>query len=212
MGLAAWTAAFQSAREAVAMRPDEFLRNQFRLYRLWILERTLDGVRTTVHVEPPDGIQVRFLDRHERRDWICDRASDSDWPQFRAALQHDHDLIVASAGDETVGWAWIGYERVFLPPLGREIRLAAGTAYLYEAYVREGARGRGIGRTLVGARCLHAAECGYERLLTHVVDGNAPSLRALEAHGFETRGRTHFLKALSLKVWTRAPFPVRSTA
>jgi ribosomal protein S18 acetylase RimI-like enzyme len=194
------------------MRPGEFLRNQFRLYRLWILERELDDVATTVRVQPPERIQMRFLDRHERRDWICDHAPDKDWPQFRAALKHEHDLLVASEGDSTVGWAWIGYERVFLPPLGREIRLADGTAYLYEAYVRPAARGRGIGRMLVGARCLRATEHGCERSLTHVVDGNLASLRALQAHGFETRGRTLFVKALGLTMWTQAPLPERSLA
>jgi len=127
-------------------------------------------------------------------------------------LQHEHDLVVASQGAATLGWAWIGYERVFLPPLDREIWLAEGTAYLYEAYVRENARGQGVGRAMVGARCHQAAARGCDRLLTHVVDGNTPSLRALQAHGFERRGRTHFLKALRLKVWTSAPLPQRSLA
>ncbi len=194
------------------MQPGEFLRKQFRVYRLWILERSLDDVPTTVELRPPDGVRVRFLDRHARRDWICDHASDHDWPQFRAALQHEHDLVVASHGKTTLGWAWIGYERVYLPPLGREIRLAEDTAYLYEAYVRSHARGRGIGRALVAARCLRAAERRHLRLLTHVVDGNEPSLRALQRHGFEVRGRTHFLKALRLAMWTSAPLPERSLA
>lgn len=194
------------------MRPGEFLRNQFRFYRLWILERTLHDVPGWARVQPPEKIRVRFLDRHERRDWICDHAPDSDWPQFRAALRHQHDLLVASEGDSIVGWAWIGYERVFLPPLGREIRLADGTAYLYDAYVRPAARGRGIGSVLVGARCMKAVERGCDRSLTHVVDGNLPSLRALQAHGFETRGRTLFVKALGLGMWTQAPLPERALA
>lgn len=194
------------------MRPGEFLRNQFRYYRLCILERTLDGVPTASGSRSPSDVQVRFLDRHARRDWICDHASDHDWPQYRTALQHDHDLVVATHGKETLGWAWIGYERVFLPPLGREIRLADGTAYLYEAYVRTRARGRGIGRTLVGTRCLRAAERGSERLLTHVVEGNTASLRALRAHGFELRGRTRFFKALRLTMWTSTPLPAPSAA
>jgi hypothetical protein len=48
--------------------------------------------------------------------------------------------------------------------------------------------------------------------LTHVVEGNTPSLRALQVHGFEITGRTHFLKALALRVWTRSPLPAASAA
>lgn len=188
------------------MGPGEFLRNQFRIYRLWILERELaaaDASATNVIA----GLDLRFLDRHARRDWICQRASNRDWPQFRAALQHDHELCLAFQDGVEVGWAWIGRDSVFLPPLGREIHLPTGTAYLYEAFVRPNARGQGIGRALVGARCRQAARLGYARLLTHVLEGNQASLRALEAHGFTATGRTHFVRALSLRVWTRSPLP-----
>jgi GNAT superfamily N-acetyltransferase len=190
------------------MGPGEFWRNQFRIYRLWILERDLAPGDATASSAGMAGLELRFLDRHARRDWICQRASNSDWPQYRAALQHDHELCVALQDGAEVGWAWIGVERVFLPPLGREIHLPAGTAYLYEAYVRPGARGRGIGRALVGARCQQAARLGFARLLTHVLDGNDASLRALQAHGFRFSGRTRFLRALALRLWMRPPLPV----
>ena len=194
------------------MGPGDFLRTHFRLYRLWILERGAEH-GADAPPEAPAGIEIRFLDRHARRDWICQHAgNEMDWPQFRTALLHDHDLVVAIAEGQPVGWAWVGYERVYLPPLGREIRLPDGTAYLYEAYVRPAARGRGIGSALVGARCARAAGLGYAHLLTHVLDGNQPSLRALRRHGFRTRGRTHFLRVLLLRLWTRSPLPVAEAA
>ncbi|MFQ5599908.1 MAG: GNAT family N-acetyltransferase [Candidatus Krumholzibacteriia bacterium] len=190
------------------MRPSDFLRDQFQLYRLWILERTARRVRDPEASGRTADMQVQFLDRHARRDWVCKHASDADWPQFRTALQHGHDLVVASRQGRALGWAWIGYERVFLPPLGREIRLPEGTAYLYESYVRPSERGRGVGKRLVAARCRHADGLGLERLLTHVVAGNQASLRALQSHDFRIVGRTHFLRALVLRIWTRAPLPV----
>lgn len=194
------------------MGPGDFLRTHFRVYRLWILERAL-GPGPVPEPNAPAGVEIRFLDRHARRDWICQHAgNEADWPQFRTALLHDHDLVVAMQGGQPVGWAWLGYGRVFLPPLGREICLPEGTAYLYEAYVRPLMRGRGIGTALVGARCAQAARLGHARLLTHVLAGNAPSLRALEHHGFVNSGRTHFLRALLLRVWMRSPLPVSRAA
>jgi GNAT superfamily N-acetyltransferase len=193
--------------EGDAMGPGEFLRSQFQLYRLCILERWLREAGAEMEAPPPPRTELRFLGRHARRDWVCNHATDADWPQFRTALQHDHDVVVARMGERDVGWAWIGYEKVFLAPLGRAILLPPGTGYLYEAYVRPDARGLGIGRALVAARCQQARRRRCERLLTHVVEGNVASLRALGAHGFAVVGRTHFLKALLLRVWTRAPLP-----
>jgi ribosomal protein S18 acetylase RimI-like enzyme len=189
------------------MRPSEFLRDQFRIFRLWILERTPAAGAAQRGASSPPGVGVRCLDRHARRDWACENASERDWAQFKTALRHDHDLFLAEESGRVIGWAWIGYECVYLPPLGREIRLPQHTAYLYEAYVRPEARGRGIGQALVAARCQQAEQRGARRLLTHVVDGNVASKRALEAHGFRVVGRTHFLRALAVRVWTRDPLP-----
>jgi ribosomal protein S18 acetylase RimI-like enzyme len=186
------------------MRSQRFLRDQFHAYRMLILER---AARRSDPGGAPVDVEFAFLDRHARRDWACQRADEGDWPQFRVALEHEHELVLARRDGQTLGWAWLGYERVYLPPLGREIRLAPGVGYLYDAYVRPGERGRGIGRGLVGARCALADRRGLERLLSHVLVGNQPSVRALETHGFDVVGRTVFLRALALKMWTREPLP-----
>ena len=193
------------------MRTQRFLRDQFHAFRLWILERP--RARGPVAPVPvPEGVEFLFLDRHARRDWVTQRADDADWEQYRIALEYEHDLVLARRGGKTIGWAWIGYERVYLPPLGREIRLDAGTGYLYDAYVRPAERGRGIGRCLVSLRCEHADARGIERLLSHVLTGNEPSLRALRTQGFDAVGRTVFLRALAIRVWTRGPLPAPHAA
>jgi ribosomal protein S18 acetylase RimI-like enzyme len=190
------------------MLTHRFLRDQFRAFRMWILECPLGGSGTGFHAPAdPASVEFTFLDRHARRDWMCQQSGTGDWPQYRVALAHAHDLVVAKSGSETLGWAWIGYEQVHLAPLGRAIQLDAGAAYLYDAYVRPGFRGRGIGRGLVRARCEHANGRGIERLLTHVLVGNEPSLRALRSAGFRTLGRTVFVRALTLRMWTRQPVP-----
>jgi ribosomal protein S18 acetylase RimI-like enzyme len=153
------------------------------------------------------GVDYVFLDRHARRDWVVQRGNDADWAQFRVALEHGHDVVLARRGDEVVGWAWMGYERVHLAPLGHQIRLPDGAAYLYDVYVRPAERGRGIGAGLVSARCARADWRGIERLLSHVLVGNEPSLRALQANRFEIVGRAVFVRALLLRTWIGRPLP-----
>jgi len=187
-----------------------FWRERVHWYRLWIFER-----RSTPVADPlpaPSDVSLRRLDRHQRRDWVTQRTADRDWPQYRVALENDHELILAERGGEVLGWAWIGYGRVFLAPLGRAIRLSDGTGYLYDAYVRPAERGRGIGRALVAARVARAEARGTVRLLSHVRIGNAVSRRALEHEGFSIIGETVFMRALALCLWTREPLPAPRAA
>ena len=186
------------------MQPSDFLRSQFGLYRLWVLQCAQDHhARTTVS----NDVELRFLDRHERRDWIFQRTSDADWDQYRTAIANDHDLVLAMREGETLGWAWLGYDKVHLAPLGREILLPENAVYLYDAWVRPGERGSGIGTALVAARCTRAAERQATTLLTHVVEGNQASRSALESNGFSVVGRTGFLRAAMIRLWMGAPFP-----
>jgi ribosomal protein S18 acetylase RimI-like enzyme len=204
------------------MRGRRFWRDRFRVYRMWILERRAPSVPGSPVVAPadlgseppprrdgPEATAAEFvlLDRHARREWAVHHGDEADWRQFQVAIEHDHDLVLARRGDVVVGWAWLGYERVYLAPLGSEIRLAEGCAYLYDAYVKPEERGRGLGHGLVAARCRRADERGIGRLLSHVLVGNEASLRTLRSHGFATIGRTAFLRALALRMWTRQPVP-----
>jgi len=193
------------------MQPRRFWRDQFHAYRMWILERR----RPAAALQPESAAldcQFVFLDRHARRDWMVQRGDGADWAQYRVAIEHEHDLVLARRGEEVLGWAWLGYERVYLPPIGREIRLAEGTGYLYDAYVRPAERRRGIGRGLVAARCAHADARGIDRLVSHVLVGNEASLKALRTHDFEVIGRTLFVRALALRLWSRKPLPAPRAA
>jgi len=193
------------------MLTQRFLRDQFHAYRLWILERSRPADAAAAWA-PPSGLDLVVLDRHARRDWVAQRSDDADWTQYRTALENEHDLVLAQRAGVTVGWAWIGYGRVYLPPLGRELRLAHGSGYLYDAYVKPAERRTGIGKALVGARCALADERGVERLVSHVLVNNVASLHALHAHGFTDAGRTVFLRALALRVWVREPLPAPHAA
>jgi ribosomal protein S18 acetylase RimI-like enzyme len=211
----------------MGMRSRRLWGDRFRAYRMWILERRpaaapsgappsssperdRDALHSPAAADAPDApVHFVLLDRHARRDWVVHRGDETDWRQFRVALEHDHDIVVARRGDQALGWAWLGYERIYLAPLGSELRLSDGTGYLYDAYVRPAERGRGIGHGLVAARCRRADALGLDRLLSHVLVGNAASLRTLQSHGFATVGRTVFLRAPGLRMWTREPVPAR---
>jgi GNAT superfamily N-acetyltransferase len=203
MSLAAWTIGRHQEWEC-RVQPQDFLRRQFRLYRLWVLQAQVESSAEPAPL--PEGVELRFLDRHERRDWICHRTSDADWDQYRTAITNEHDLVIASRQGHTLGWAWLGYDHVHLAPLEREIVLPKGSVYLYDCWVRPEERGRGLGKALVAARRQRAQERAARTLLTHVVEGNQASRAALESNHFAVVGRTGFLRLPLLRLWIDKPF------
>lgn len=100
----------------------------------------------------------------------------TDW--FRAHAGR-YPLIVAAEAGSVLGWAglWPWSPR---PAYARSAENSV--------YVDSGARGRGLGRTLLDALILRAREAGICVVIARIVEGNPASLRLHESAGFRTIG------------------------
>jgi phosphinothricin acetyltransferase len=77
--------------------------------------------------------------------------------------------------------AWLSFSPFHeRPAYSRSVELSV--------YVREGARGRGLGRYLLGEAITHAPAIGVDNLIGLVFAHNAPSLALFEAFGFARWG------------------------
>jgi RimJ/RimL family protein N-acetyltransferase len=86
----------------------------------------------------------------------------------------------AEDGAEMLGTVALEYSS------GAKIRHSAG---LIGMYVREAARGQGVGRALLNAALAHAAQQpGVEVLRLTVTEGNQPAVRLYRQGGFEAWG------------------------
>lgn len=74
---------------------------------------------------------------------------------------------------------------------------SADDAWLEDVFVREDARGSGLGRALVEAACERARERGCKRIELDVNEDNAPARALYQACGFQTEwkppGRTLYI-------------------
>lgn len=105
--------------------------------------------------------------------------------QWCFAARHQGRLVhTASAASQRT---WIGY-------LNREIRLAPGEAYEYEAFTAADFRGQNISpaRKVWMLRYLHDA--GYRRAVALVVPENEPAFRPVEKAGYRRLGVMGYLK------------------
>ncbi|WP_405845897.1 GNAT family N-acetyltransferase [Streptomyces sp. NBC_01518] len=88
--------------------------------------------------------------------------------------------LVASVGDEIIGWAALGPYR--------EGELRAEDAELYALYLDPKHVGTGAGRALIQEALRRAAALGHDRVYLWVVRGNARARRFYERAGFRADG------------------------
>lgn len=90
-----------------------------------------------------------------------------------------HPVLVAEADGQTMGWASVSAYR------SRACYDGVGE---FSVYIREGCRGQGIGKALLGALVNEAARQGYWKLLSRVFPFNRASLALCRACGFREVG------------------------
>jgi L-amino acid N-acyltransferase YncA len=99
--------------------------------------------------------------------------------EVEAWLEDGLPFIVATAGDEVVGWARVS------PYSDRCVYEGVGE---HGVYVARAARGRGAGRALLEALCDEAERAGLYKLTSRVFTDNAASRAVHLAAGFDEVG------------------------
>ena len=100
----------------------------------------------------------------------------SDWFDDHDAK---HPLLIAEKAEHIVGWA----------SLSRwSDRCAYSDTAEVSLYVKEGHRGKGIGRSLLKALVHEGGKAGLHTIIARISEGNEASLHLFESEGFEQVG------------------------
>lgn len=110
--------------------------------------------------------ETELRSSEERRTWL-------------AGHGERHPVLVAEADGRVVGWASVSSYRP---------RACYDGVGEFSVYIDRGARGRGVGKALLGALIDEAARVGYWKLLSRVFTFNQASLALCRACGFREVG------------------------
>jgi phosphinothricin acetyltransferase len=99
--------------------------------------------------------------------------------QWLAQHGDSHPVIVVARGDEVLGFGSLSPYKA---------KPAYAHAVEDSVYVKDGARGMGLGALLLGRLVELAREGGYRTIIARITAGNAPSVRLHERYGFGVAG------------------------
>ena len=140
--------------------------------------------------EPPDA-EARFLDDDDLHAYAALHGA-SDQASERFAAGERCFGVWLDGGLVSTRWLATGTAR--LGYLGRQVALARGDAYIYEAYTSPPHRGRGISG-IAGAMVPAAlAAEGARRLVGVLEPENTDAIRANEKAGYRVVGRIGYVK------------------
>jgi ribosomal protein S18 acetylase RimI-like enzyme len=191
MGLPSVRRAWQALREE-GLRAFWFkLLGKLGYRRMYLLERVL--TESLAATPPPAGVTLAWLRRDQLDEFVGLRSL------FTAAAigaRFDNGDVCLSArvDGRLVGAMWACVKRPYLQFLERDVPLAPGEVYLFDAYVIPAVRGRSIAPLLSSELLRHFQEGGYRRAIRATLPDNAPALRAHAKAGFHPYTRFGYVK------------------
>lgn len=112
--------------------------------------------------------------------------------ELRSAKQNGHIYIWAKHREETAGYLKIGIRKVYIHDYRSSILTPLHTAIIYDTYVVDKFRCKGIASNLIcdGMRLMR--QKGYLRIRCHIPPSNTASVRAYEKCGFHSKAHIRF--------------------
>jgi GNAT superfamily N-acetyltransferase len=149
--------------------------------RLLLLERQL--AQPIFGFTPRLAVRIDTLKENEVGDYLAFRP-ETGRARVTEALRSGQTCFVARHESRIVSAGWIASRRAWINYLGCELELAAGDAYLSDAFTLSAYRGQGIAPALCLRQLQHLRQAGYGRAIRATVPENSSAMHAHAKSGF----------------------------
>ena len=143
---------------------------------------------------------------------LCAKYPDKDFPE-RGALP-GRECYVAVCDDDIAGYAWVSADSLHVDEIACTLPLAPDEVFIYDCFVDEAHRGKGIYPLMLQAALRDcAAQRHIRRALIGAASVNHASLRGIRKAGFREWKRVHYVACGSMqRWWGLAPAATRASA
>ena len=151
--------------------------------RLFLLSRSLTEPIPAVSASLP--LTMNWLTPAELTEYLAFRSA-TGAEQIADRLKRNQRCLVARAQGRWVGAMWADTQRAWIEYLERELPLAPGEVYLFDAYTNPAFRGQAIAPAMSAELLRRFRDEGCPRALRGTLPENLAALRAHAKAGFQT--------------------------
>jgi len=116
------------------------------------------------------------------------------------ALKYNHCWPSVSINGKIIGCIKIGFENVFIVDYKQVIKFPEKMAFIYDTYVLEEQRGKGVGKYLIAQAMKFLKSHGYTKVRCHIPPWNKISISAYEKMGFKKISYIRFFRILGIPI------------
>ena len=150
---------------------------------------------------PPEGVAVHVADPDDALLPADLGATGAIAPDVAGArLNRGDAVVVARAGQQVVGFAWLGFASSWDPHLGATMIVGAGEARHYDSFVMPAWRGKQVHAQLLAVAKRHARDRGCRRTVSWIAALNTPSLKVSSRFG-QQRTTLVFFRLANSRLW-----------
>jgi ribosomal protein S18 acetylase RimI-like enzyme len=132
-------------------------------------------------------LEINYSSTYQTIEWLINQ--NQDWlvhpKEIFTALKYNHYWPSVSKNEKIIGCIKIGFENVFIVDYNRIIKFPEKMAFIYDTYVLQKYRGKGVAKYLITQAILFLKSQGYTKVRCHIPDWNIASINAYEKIGFK---------------------------
>lgn len=146
----------------------------------------------------PIGQTIEWL-KSQNQSWVTN-------PQeIATALEYNHCWPSVRTNGKIIGCIKIGFRNPYIVDYNRVIELPERMAFIYDSYVIQGQRGKGVAKYLLTQAFKFLKAQGYTRVGGYVASWNKASIRACEKIGYKKASYIRYFRIFGVSIRIAKP-------
>ena len=116
------------------------------------------------------------------------------------ALEYNHCWPSVRTNGKIIGCIKIGFRNVYIVDYNRVIELPERMAFIYDTYVLQEGRGKGVAKYLITESIKFLKTQGYTRVRCHIPPWNKASINAYEKVGFRKVSHIRYFRIFGIPI------------
>lgn len=136
---------------------------------------------------------IKWL-KNQKQSWLVNQK------EINTAKQFNHCWPYVKSNGKIIGCIKIGFDNVFVVDYKQVVKFPEKMAFIYDTYILDEQRGKGIGKYLISQTIKLLKSQGYTIVGCHIPPWNKISISAYEKMGFKKISYIRFFRILGVSI------------